>query len=232
MTYKNLIKAVVIFGISGLAISFLYKFINEKFPHFFDDSQNLVAFFSALIILISFIYSFFGQNNLRKFFLQLSSWGIIFLVIIIGYAFRFELTYASQRVLSVLIPSYSWVNRQGEIVIARSGDGHFYLEALVNNVKINFMIDTGASDVALTQQDAKKLGFDLSKLKYSRIYLTANGASKAAPIILDSMVIGRVFKDIEGHIGIGNLDISLLGMSVLQRFKSFKINKDLLILSY
>lgn len=94
------------------------------------------------------------------------------------------------------------------------------------------MIDTGASDVALTQQDAKKLGFDLSKLNYSRVYLTANGASKAAPITLDSVVIGRVFKDVDGHIGVGDLDISLLGMSILQRFKGFKINKDLLILSY
>ncbi|MFY9589145.1 TIGR02281 family clan AA aspartic protease [Rickettsia endosymbiont of Halotydeus destructor] len=229
---KNLIKSILIFCIGIFAISILYKFIDEKFPKFFDDSQNFVAFFSSVIILISFIYSFFSQNNLRKFFLQLSGWGIIFLVIIIGYAFRFELTYASQRVLSVLIPSYSWVNRQGEIVIARSSDGHFYIDAFVNNIKIKFMIDTGASDVALTVQDAKKLGFDLSKLNYNRVYLTANGESKAAPITLDSVTIGRVFKNVEGHIGAGGLDISLLGMSVLQRFKSFEINKDMLILSY
>ncbi|MDR0296627.1 MAG: TIGR02281 family clan AA aspartic protease [Rickettsia sp.] len=67
------------------------------------------------------------------------------------------------------------MNKQGELVISCSNDGHFYINALVNGVKIKFMIDTGASDVALTTSDAKMLGFDLSKLNYTRTYSTANG---------------------------------------------------------
>ena len=132
----------------------------------------------------------------------------------------------------MLIPSYNWSTEAGEIIIARSGDGHFYIDAVVNNVKISFMIDTGASDVALTKEDAQKLGFDLTQLKYTRTYLTANGENKAAPIKLDSVIIGKEFKDVSGHIGLGDLDVSLLGMSVLERFKGFRIDKELLILNY
>lgn len=161
-------------------------------------------------------------------------WLVIFIVIIVCYAFRFELDYAFQRVLAVLIPSHSW-SKNGELIISRNQDGHFYTEALINGTKIKFLIDTGASDVALTAEDARLLRYDLSRLKYSRHYSTANGTVTAAPITLQNLQIGpKIFYDVPAHIASGNneLDISLLGMSAISRFKSFKIDKDLLILSY
>jgi len=229
---KKLIKLIFIICGTVIVTGLLYKYINQHYPKFFKEPQNIGSFCGSLLILFSVIYSTISQNEVRKFCLQLAAWSAIFLVIITGYAFKFELNYAYQRVMSVLIPSYKWSTEAGEIIIARSGDGHFYIDALVNNVKIKFMVDTGASDVALTSEDAQKLGFDLTKLKYTRTYLTANGENKAAPLMLDSVVIGREFKDVAGHIGLGKLDISLLGMSVLERFKGFKIDKDLLILNY
>lgn len=229
---RKLIKLIFIICGTVLVTGLLYKYINEHYPRFFKEPQNIGSFCASLLILFSIIYSTISQNEIRKFCLQLASWAAIFLVIITGYAFRFELNYAYQRVVSVLIPSYSWSTEAGEVIVARSGDGHFYINALVNNVKIKFMIDTGASDLALTKEDAQKLGFDLRKLKYTRTYLTANGENKAAPLMLDSVVIGKEFKDVGGHVGLGDLDISLLGMSVLGRFKSFRIDKDLLILNY
>lgn len=229
---KKFIKFIFIVCGTVIVTGLLYKYINQYYPKFFKEPQNIGSFCASLLILFSAIYSTISQNEVRKFCLQLAAWAAIFLVIITGYAFRFELNYAYQRVMSVLIPSYKWTTEAGEIIIARSGDGHFYINALVNNVKIKFMVDTGASDVALTSEDAQKLGFDLTKLKYTRTYLTANGENKAAPLMLDSVIIGKEFKNVGGHVGLGDLDISLLGMSVLERFKGFRIDKDLLILNY
>ncbi|MGX6960554.1 MAG: TIGR02281 family clan AA aspartic protease [Rickettsia endosymbiont of Pentastiridius leporinus] len=229
---KKLIKFVFIVCSTIVVTGLLYKYINEHYPKFFKEPQNIGNFCASLLILFSIIYSTISQNEIRKFCLQLASWAAIFLVIITGYAFRFELNYAYQRVMSVLVPSYKWSTEAGEIIIARSGDGHFYINALVNNVKVKFMVDTGASDIALAREDAQKLGYDLTKLKYSRTYLTANGENKAAPITLNSVVVGKEFKNVGGHIGLGDLDISLLGMSLLERFKGFRIDKDLLILNY
>ena len=91
----------------------------------------------------------------------------------------------------------------------------------------------GASDIALTQEDAKKLGFNLSNLKYTRQYNTANGISFAAPVRIPQLTIGKkTFYDLEGHVSSGGLDISLLGMGLIEDFKDFKITQDMLLLSY
>lgn len=220
--------------ISAVITFLIHKLIDAQFPSFSWSSQKSISCFIMILIIISIVYNSFSQKGIKILLIQLLTWGGIFLIIIIGYAFRFELNYTTQRVISVLIPSYNWINKQGELVISRSSDGHFYIDALVNGVKIKFMIDTGASDVALTTRDAKMLGFDLSKLNYTRTYSTANGTSTAAPVKLDSVVIGNraFFRNIEAHIGIGGLDISLLGMSILERFKGFRIDRDMLILSW
>lgn len=161
-------------------------------------------------------------------------WLLIFIVLIVVYAFRFELETLKDRVLAVLIPSYSWTNDDGHLVIARHKNGHFYINAYGKHYqKVLFLVDTGASDIALTKEDARKLGFDLSRLRYTKQYSTANGISAAAPVRIPQLTIGKkTFYNIEGHITSGDLDISLLGMSLIEDFKDFKITQDMLILSY
>lgn len=229
-------KIIIILFISTIVTFVIYKMVGNKLPDFSWEDVDLAALFmgvaGALWALI-FLYNAFLQKNIILFSTQLLIWIGILLVIIIGYAFRFELNYVSQRVIAVLVPSYSWVNTHGEIVTHRNSDGHFYIDAFVNGVKIRFMVDTGASDVALTTKDAKKLNFDLSAMKFTKTYSTANGVSKAAYVELDNIKLGDSnFRKVGAHVGMGGLDISLLGMSVLERFKSFRIERDTLILSY
>jgi aspartyl protease family protein len=87
--------------------------------------------------------------------------------------------------------------------------------------------------VAITAEDAKAIGINLATLEYTKEYSTANGVTRAAPIMLSSIKIGpAVMTEVKAHVNEGNLDVSLLGMSVISRFKSFKIDGDLLILEY
>ncbi|WP_375359507.1 TIGR02281 family clan AA aspartic protease [Candidatus Tisiphia endosymbiont of Neophilaenus lineatus] len=220
--------------ISTVITFLIRKLVDAQFPEFSWSNQNSISCFIMILIIISIVYNSLSQKGIKIVSIQLLTWGGIFLIIITSYAFKFELNYAAQRVISVLIPSYNWVNKQGELVISRSNDGHFYVNAVANRIKIKFMIDTGASDVALTISDAKMLGFDLSKLNYTKTYSTANGTCRAAPVRLNSVEIGRgvFFRNVEAHIGTGGLDVSLLGMSLLERFKGFRIDRDMLILSY
>jgi len=161
-------------------------------------------------------------------------WLGIFCLLILVYAFRFELSSIKERVVAVLIPSYSWTNNSGQLVIARSSNGHFYLDAVGSkNQEIHFLVDTGASDVALTRQDAIKLGFKLDALNYTRKYNTANGISYAAPVVIKELIIHKkTFYNVEAHVASEGLDISLLGMSLIEDFANFKITKDMLILEY
>ncbi|MDD9334935.1 MAG: TIGR02281 family clan AA aspartic protease [Rickettsiaceae bacterium] len=231
---KSLVKLAMLLCISTVITFLIRKLVDAQFPEFSWSNQNSISCFITILIIISIVYNSLSQKGIKIVSIQLLTWGGIFLIIITSYAFKFELNYAAQRVISVLIPSYNWVNKQGELVISRSNDGHFYVNAVANGIKIKFMIDTGASDVALTISDAKMLGFDLSKLNYTKTYSTANGTSRAAPVRLNSVEIGRgaFFRNVEAHIGTGGLDVSLLGMSLLERFKGFRIDRDMLILSY
>lgn len=191
-----------------------------------------VLFFAILLWFIT--RSFVSRKASGESSLNIFIWLIIFIALIIIYAFRFELETIKDRILAVIIPSYSWTNDEGRLVIARHKNGHFYLDAYTKDKeKIHFLIDTGASDIALTHEDARKLGFNLSNLKYTRQYSTANGISSAAPVRIPQLTIGdKIFYNLEGHITSGGLDISLLGMSIIDDFKDFKITQDMLILSY
>lgn len=191
-----------------------------------------VLFFAILLWFIT--RSFLSRKSNGSNSSNILLWILIFVILIVIYAFRFELNTLKERMLAVLIPSYSWTNDDGQLVIARHKNGHFYLNAYgKNNQKIHFLVDTGASDIALTKSDAKKLGFDLSKLRYTKQYSTANGISAAAPVRIPQLTIGKkTFYNVEGNVTSGELDISLLGMSLIEDFKDFKITQDLLILSY
>jgi aspartyl protease family protein len=232
MLNKNFIKFFIIICFSILLVLFLFKLNPERFTDNPWDGKEVASIAILVLISLSAIYSFLNSYGFKVLTNQLLIWCLLFLVIITGYAFRFEINYATQRVLAVLVPSRNWTNEGGQLIISRNSDGHFYVNSIVNGCKIKFMIDTGASDVALTQADAKKLKFDLSERNYTKTYNTANGKSIAAPILLKRLEIGSsLFENIEGHVGMGELDISLLGMSVIERFNSFKIDKDLLILT-
>jgi len=196
-----------------------------------SDKILNVLFLLILLIYIGYIAFKNPKINAIK---NVILWLIIFCILILSYAFRFELNIIKERFISVLIPSYSWTNEHGQLVIARSENGHFYLDAIDGqNQVIHFLIDTGATDVALTREDAIKLGFKPDELNYTRKYNTANGVSYAAPVTIKQLTINKkTLYNIDAHIASEGLDISLLGMSLIDNFDNFKITKDMLILEY
>lgn len=199
------------------------------------DSYYILKMGAAALLLVFLIFSYVkNRHNSSSNLAGIALWVSIFSILIVLYAFRFELDFVKNRVMAVLVPSYSWTDKLGQIVVSRHLDGHFYLESKTKtNQKIKFLVDTGASGISLTKQDALKLGFDLKKLKYTQKHSTANGISYSAPVRIEQLTIGKkTFYDIEASISSGGLDISLLGMSLIESFNHFKITKDMLILEY
>lgn len=120
-----------------------------------------------------------------------------------------------------------------QLILRRAADGHFKVRAYVNGVAIPFLVDTGASDVALSAEAAKQIGINLRTLKYTRQYQTANGIIHAAPVTLRDVRIGdlRVY-DVDASVTKTNLGMSLLGMSFLNRLTSFEVRGRELILRW
>ena len=199
----------------------------------FDLSSFIFGIFS-LFIVVAGISRLMTSNNSKTMIPNIVYWLLIFTTIIIFYAFKPEIKYGFSRLAAIIAPSYiSESSGEDIITIARNIDGHFYIRTRVNNKKVKFMIDTGASDVALTIKDAKHLNIDISKLVFNKKYSTANGISFAAPVTLKKLQIGPItFKNVKAHVNEGGLDVSLLGMSVISKFNSFTIDGDFLILEY
>ena len=107
------------------------------------------------------------------------------------------------------------------------------VDATVNGEPLRFMVDTGASSIYLTPEDAVRLGWPPQRLTFSERYGTAAGEVRAAPVTLRSLRIGQLeLYDLPASVGEQSSGISLLGMSFLKRLESYQVRGDTLILSY
>ncbi|OYX59035.1 MAG: hypothetical protein B7Y86_00990 [Brevundimonas subvibrioides] len=107
--------------------------------------------------------------------------------------------------------------------IARAADGHYWAEADIDGRAIRVLVDTGASVVALTRQDALRLGLRLTPADFTQTIETASGPVKAAPIDLDHVAVaGARVNKVRALVVEEGLPHSLLGMSYLGRLSAFE----------
>jgi aspartyl protease family protein len=119
----------------------------------------------------------------------------------------------------------------GSASIAKSGDGHFWADAVVDGHPIHFLIDTGATAVALTAADARNLGIDPDGLAYTYTVMTANGPGRAAHVKLGVVSVGNAqVSDVDAFVIDKGLQTSLLGMTYLGRLSKFEASHDAMVL--
>ena len=115
--------------------------------------------------------------------------------------------------------------------IAKGRDGHYWAEADVNGSRVRFLVDTGASAVALTPADAQRLGIAVEKLDYTHKVVTASGQTRAASVKLGRVsVAGARLDNVDALVIEDGLESSLLGMTYLGRLASFEATRSALIL--
>jgi aspartyl protease family protein len=116
--------------------------------------------------------------------------------------------------------------------IARSADGHYWASAEVDGAPVRFLVDTGASTVALTLTDAERLGLDTAALRYDQPVSTAAGRERAAAVTLSHVTIAGVRVDgVRALVMRSGLSASLLGMSYLGRLSRIEATPEALVLS-
>jgi aspartyl protease family protein len=110
--------------------------------------------------------------------------------------------------------------------------GHFWVDGVVNGAPVRFMVDTGASAVALTLNDAAAAGFGRGNLAFTASVSTANGRTHAAPVKLREIRIGQLaIGDVQAYVQ-DNLPMSLLGMTFLKRLDGFEIRDGVLTINW
>ena len=120
-----------------------------------------------------------------------------------------------------------------EMVIPAGRNGHFLVTAEVEDVEILFLVDTGASQVILTVEDAERLGHSIENLEFSDRFQTANGAIRGAPLMLPELRIGDLeIEDVRASVIRAPMSTSLLGMSFLSRLEGYEVGEEGLILRW
>lgn len=117
-----------------------------------------------------------------------------------------------------------------ELVLNRRGDGHYYVDGMVNGRETHFLIDTGATHVALTVDDARRLGLDFDPDDFAYVGEGASGPVRGQPVTIERIVIGgRVVTNVRGAV-LEGLTTNLLGQSVLSQLGTLEISRDRLTL--
>jgi aspartyl protease family protein len=106
--------------------------------------------------------------------------------------------------------------------VLKDPDGHYWADALIEGRAVRVMVDTGASVVALTRNDAARLGLKLTSDDFSSTLITASGPVRAAPVELEAVAVaGARVERVQALVVERGLPHSLLGMSYLGRLSAF-----------
>jgi aspartyl protease family protein len=108
------------------------------------------------------------------------------------------------------------------VTLAADGAGHFFTDGAINGSPVRFLVDTGATLIALPARDAVRMGIDYRKGPRGTIN-TANGTTTAYGVRFDRVKLGGIeLTSIDGVVIEQGLDVALLGMSFLNRVEMFR----------
>ncbi|WP_122076263.1 TIGR02281 family clan AA aspartic protease [Pseudophaeobacter sp. EL27] len=165
------------------------------------------------------------RQSLSTTLQQLAVWAFIFLGAIAGYGLW-------EDIRQTVRPQQSVMSEAGRVTVPRSSDGHYYLTLMVNDAQVEFLVDTGASEVVLSTEDARRAGLEPEKLAYLGRANTANGIVRTASVWVDELALGKIRdRNLRVSVNQGEMDQSLLGMTYLQRWSSIEIRDQALVLT-
>ncbi len=175
---------------------------------------------------------FRSLGSLAQSLKQLAVWVLIGFGLILAYSFKDDAKMLVGRVAGELVPGMGIPSNSGSVTFPRAGNGHFMVLAKVNGKEVPMLVDTGASSVVLSYEDAQAAGLNPDDLQFSTPVSTANGRTKAARLMLNSVDVGGIHR---GRVPAmvsqpGALRESLLGMSYLEKLGGWSVTNDRLTL--
>ena len=188
-----------------------------------SDFIAQVLYLTILSVLIAAGLWSRSRNNLSQTAQHVAIWVLIFIASIAVLGLWGDL----ERHLGVQSDDG---NKRIEIPISRNG--HYNLHLRINDVSVDFVVDTGATDIVLNQADASRIGLDLGHLAFTGRASTANGIVETARVTLDKIEIANVIdQNVSAIVNRGELFGSLLGMGYLQRWGRIEIKNGVLSLT-
>ncbi len=195
-----------------------------------DDFANLIYLLPLATLLGAGVLA--SREKLGQNLRFLGIWTLIGLVLITAYVYKDDGRNIASRVMAAIVPgeTFTLTTSEGrqEVVLRKQRSGHFTINAEINGQSLPMLVDTGATQIALTFDDARRIGLDPSNLNFNREIMTANGVAMAATARIRQIVVGPIVrKNITVSIAErGRLGESLLGMNFLSTLSSIRIEPN------
>ena len=199
----------------------------------FGLDHRQLATAAGLVALLVYLLRWTRAADFARVIGSAAVWAALVLALTSAYAYRNEAADIIGRIAGELMPSEPQVGQGGEVIVNRRLGGQFAVAAKVNGARVTFLFDTGASVVVLSAEDARRAGVETRDLVYDVPVMTANGDALAAETRLDEIAVGPiVMHNVRALVARpGALEESLLGMSFLERVKSYRVERGRLILT-
>ena len=182
-----------------------------------DDTASLIY----LVLLACAVGGWFivqNRDGMAKMLQQAMIWGFLFLGVIAAYGLWNDVQRQTMNNQTLQLGN-------GQIAVPRQMDGHYYLTLAINGENIRFVVDTGATDMVLTREDARRAGLDVDTLNFIGTANTANGTVRTAPVRLNTVRLGDFTDtDVYASVNGGEMDGSLLGMGYLEKWGRIEIS--------
>ena len=197
-----------------------------------DDKADLV-YQIGVVVLVSTALLRGLRGSVGQHLKYAALWSGLIAVLALGYAYRAELAEVPRRLKLAFNVGTPVAVGERTLVVPQGDDGHYVVDGLVNGQRVRFMVDTGATETVLSQDDARRLGIPVDTLNYGYEVETANGKGYSAAYDATSLAIGAI--KLEGFRVMVNkapMNGSLLGMSFLKRLDAFEFRDRQMILKW
>lgn len=186
------------------------------------DSSMRFVYLAVLAAFIGGPFLYANRHRMGQMAQQAAIWFFIFIGFVVVYGFWNDIK-------GIAVPTQSYISGEEGMVISapRQRDGHYHLTLGINGVDVSFIVDTGATDLVLTRQDAVAVGLNPDDLRFFGRAMTANGTVETASVRLDQVTLGDIAdRDVPAVVNGGEMSQSLLGMSYLQTFGRIEIENN------
>ncbi len=223
--------SMVVFGLSAAVLVGVMVWLNSIFDVLsFKTNPGQILY---ALVFVGFVSAYIASGRTAAKLKGLLTWAGIFLMAMLVYTYRHDLTAVKNRMLGALIPEFGAVATERALQFHVGADGHFHIRARVNDVPIRFLVDTGASHIVLTPRDAKRLGLNRERLVFDKVYATANGIVRGASIQVDDFRVGDLhLKDVYASVNEAPMNESLLGMTFFSRLQRFTVEDGMLTIHW
>ena len=182
----------------------------------------------AYLVLLGAVLAFwfFVQNrqSLNKTLQQGAVWALIFLGTIAAVGLWGDIR-------QTVTPQQMVMTDTGRVEVPRGPDGHYYLTLDINETPVRFVVDTGATGMVLTKDDATRVGLTDDDMIFYSEAMTANGPVRTAPVRLEDVALGPFHdSNVRAFVNEGDMTKSLLGMEYLNRYARLEISNGRLVL--